>query len=162
MRRRLTDSRTCVRLQLLTLVFLERCKPFGLWRDISYLMGLLDTPLCRKRGAEEATARVPCECKALTSFRHTYLGSFFLDPKDVSNLILGVIKNFSKGVGLPWLWHQIMGHKGPVQKGLHALRPKGLKLIYCSVLFYSGCDIVSFFRGLGYLLILNRAVEEES
>jgi len=96
MRRRLTDSRTYARLQLLTLVFLERCKPFGLWRDISFVTGLLDTPLYRRRGAEEETARVPCECKALTSFRHTYLGSFFLDPKDVLNLILGVIKNFSR------------------------------------------------------------------
>jgi hypothetical protein len=35
-----------------------------------YLMGLLDSPLCRKCGAEDETsAHVLCECEALASFR---------------------------------------------------------------------------------------------
>jgi hypothetical protein len=139
-----------------------RCKPFSLWCDVYYMMGLFDSRLCTRCGAEEETAHVPCECKALTSLRPTYLGSFFLDPEDVMSLILVPIKNFSKGTGLPWLWHQIVGHKGSVQTGLHALKLKGLGPIYYSTLFYLGCDIVSFSRRLGYLLILNRAVEEET
>ena len=47
-------------------------------------MGLLNSPLHRRCGAQEETsAIVLCECEALASFRHTYLGSFFLDPEDV-------------------------------------------------------------------------------
>jgi hypothetical protein len=39
-----------------------------------------------------------------------YLGSFFLEPKDIQNISLGAIWSFSKASGLPWL---DMGHKGP-------------------------------------------------
>ena len=67
--------------------------------------------------------------------RHTYLGSFSLDPKDIRSLSLGTIWNFSKSTGLPWLWLQSMGLKGSV-KGLCMLRPKGLKPIICCILFY--------------------------
>jgi hypothetical protein len=62
-------------------------------------MGLTDSPLCRKCGAEEETsAHVLCECQALATHRHTYLGSLFLDPEDISGISLGVIWNF-KGQG---------------------------------------------------------------
>jgi hypothetical protein len=36
----------------------------------------------------------------LTSLRHTYLGSFFLDPEDITKLSIGAIWNFAKGTGL--------------------------------------------------------------
>jgi hypothetical protein len=39
------------------------------------------------------------------------LGSLFLDPEDVRSLSLGAIWNFGNGAGLPWLGHQITGHK---------------------------------------------------
>jgi hypothetical protein len=66
-----------------------------------HIMGLTDSPLCRKCGAEEETsAHVLCECEALATHRHTYLGSFFLDPEDVRELSLGAIWNFIKGTGL--------------------------------------------------------------
>ena len=41
-----------------------------------------------------------CECEALATHRHTYLGSFFLDPEDVRELSLGAIWNFIKRTGL--------------------------------------------------------------
>jgi hypothetical protein len=41
-----------------------------------HLMGLSDSPLCRKCGAEV------CECEALASLRHVCLGSS-LDPEDI-------------------------------------------------------------------------------
>ena len=44
------------------------------------------------------------------------LGSFFLDPEDVRSLSLQAVWNFSKGTGFPWIGHQIMGHRGPVQR----------------------------------------------
>jgi len=67
-----------------------------------YLLGLLDSPLCRKcRVGEETSAHVLCECKALASLRHVYLGSFFLEPKDIRSLGLGAIWNYSKAAGLP-------------------------------------------------------------
>jgi hypothetical protein len=49
-----------------------------------YIMGLSDSPLCRKCGAGEGTsAHVLCECEALATHRHFYLGSFFLNPEDI-------------------------------------------------------------------------------
>jgi hypothetical protein len=67
-----------------------------------HLLGLLDSPLCRRCGAEEETsALILCEYEALASFKHEYLGSFFLEPEDIKNINLGVIWNFSKVTGLP-------------------------------------------------------------
>jgi len=77
-----------------------------------YLLGLLDSPLCRKCGVgEETSAHILFECDALASLRHVYLGSFFLEPEDIKSLGLGAIWNYSKVVGLPWF---DMGHKGPI------------------------------------------------
>jgi len=64
-------------------------------------MELLDIPLCRRCGAEnETSAHILCECEALASLRHAYLGSF-LDPEEIKSISLGVIWNFSKVTGLP-------------------------------------------------------------
>jgi len=66
-----------------------------------YIMGLSNTPTCRECGTEEETSvRVLCECEALVSLRHTYLGSFFLDPEDMGKLSIEAIWNFAKGTGL--------------------------------------------------------------
>jgi hypothetical protein len=69
---------------------------------------------------------VLCECAAWT------LGSFFLDPEEVRSLSLRAMWNFSKETELPWLGHQIMGHKG-LSNGLGAPGPKGLKLNHYSI-----------------------------
>jgi len=64
-------------------------------------MGLSNNPICMKCGTEEETSvHIFCECEALDSFRHTYLGSFFLDPEDIRKLSIGAIWNFAKGTGL--------------------------------------------------------------
>ena len=43
-----------------------------------HLLGLLDSPLCRKcEVGEETSAHILCECEALASLRHAYLGFFF-------------------------------------------------------------------------------------
>jgi hypothetical protein len=65
-----------------------------------HIMGLRDSPLCRKCRAEETSADVVCECEALAILRHTYLGYFFLDPGDVTELSLGAIWNSIKRTGL--------------------------------------------------------------
>ena len=62
---------------------------------------------------EETSAHILCECEALASLRHAYLGSFFLEPKDIKSISLGAIWSFSKASGLPLLG---MGHKGPAFK----------------------------------------------
>jgi len=41
-----------------------------------------------------------CECEALASLRHAYLGSFLLDLEDIRVLGMGAIWNFAKGTGL--------------------------------------------------------------
>jgi len=88
-----------------------------------YLLGLQDSPLCRKCGTmEETPAHILCECEALASLRHAHLGSFFFEPKDIQSISLGAIWSFSKASGLPWL---DMEHKGPVNKGLGASGPWG-------------------------------------
>ena len=75
-------------------------------------MGLSDSPLCRRCGAEDETsAHMLCECEALASLRHVYLGSFFLEPKDIKSISVGAIWNFSKVTGLPRIG---TGHKGSV------------------------------------------------
>jgi hypothetical protein len=43
-----------------------------------HVMGLSADPTCRKCGTEEETSvHILCECEALASLRHRYLGSFF-------------------------------------------------------------------------------------
>jgi hypothetical protein len=57
-----------------------------------HLMGLPDSPLCRKCGVkEETSAHILCECEALATLRCRYLGSFFLEPQDIKSLSLGAI-----------------------------------------------------------------------
>jgi hypothetical protein len=66
-----------------------------------HTMGLLDSPLCRKCGAgEEISAHALCDCEALATLRHIYLGSFFLDPVNVRGLSLRAIWNFYRRTGL--------------------------------------------------------------
>ena len=90
-------------------------------------MGLSDSPLCRKCGAEEETsAHVLCECEALATDRRTYLGSFFLDPEDVRELSLGAIWNFIKRTGLLWLGLQLRAQRAcqrPMCIGTARARP---------------------------------------
>ena len=70
-----------------------------------HLIGLSDSPLCRRCGAEEEnSAHIPCECEALASHKHVYhvyLGCFFLEPEDIKSISLGAIWNFSKVTRLP-------------------------------------------------------------
>jgi hypothetical protein len=64
-------------------------------------MGLNNDPICKKCGTEEETSvHILCECEALASLRHAYLGSFCLDPEDIRALDMGAIWNFAKGTGL--------------------------------------------------------------
>ena len=66
-----------------------------------YIMGLHSNPICRRCGTEEETSvHILCECEALASLRHTYLGSSFLDPEDIRVLGMGAIWNCAKGTGL--------------------------------------------------------------
>jgi len=60
-----------------------------------------NNPTCRKYGTEEETSvHILCECEALASLRYTHLGSFFLDPESIMNLIIGANWKFAKGRGL--------------------------------------------------------------
>jgi len=64
-------------------------------------MGLCNDPMCRKCGTEEETSvHILCECEALASLRHAYLGFFFLDPEDIRELGMGAMWNFAKGRSL--------------------------------------------------------------
>ena len=63
-------------------------------------------------GAEDETsAHILCECEALASLRHVYLGSFFLEPEDIKCISLGAMWNFRKATGLPRI---DVGHTGPI------------------------------------------------
>ena len=67
-----------------------------------HLLGLVNSPLCRECGVEEETLEhILYEYEALASLRHTYLGSFFLEPVDIKTISLGAIWNFSKAIPLP-------------------------------------------------------------
>jgi len=57
-----------------------------------YLPGLLGSPLRRRCGKmEETSTYILCECEALASLRHAYLGSFSLEPKDIQSISLEAI-----------------------------------------------------------------------
>jgi len=67
-----------------------------------YLLGLIDSLLCRGCGVkEETSAHILCECEALASLIHTYLGSFSLEPEDIKSISLGAIWSFGRATGLP-------------------------------------------------------------
>jgi hypothetical protein len=69
-----------------------------------HLMGLTNSPLCSRCGVEDKTStHILCECEALTSLRHVYLGSFSLDPEDIMSLSLGTIWTLAKEQGSPEL-----------------------------------------------------------
>jgi len=64
-------------------------------------MGLGNNPICRRCCSEEETSvHILCECEALVSLGHTYMGSFFLDLEDIKKLVVGAIWSFGKGTGL--------------------------------------------------------------
>jgi len=66
-----------------------------------YVMGLSNNPICRNCGTEEETSvHVLCACEALVSLRHSYLGSFFLDPEDIRKPNIGAIWKFAKETGV--------------------------------------------------------------
>jgi hypothetical protein len=66
-----------------------------------HLTGLSDSPMCRRCGAEgETSAHVPCECKALASFRHVYLGCLFLEPECIKSIRLVAIWSFINPLAL--------------------------------------------------------------
>jgi hypothetical protein len=68
---------------------------------ILLVMGLSNNLTCRNCGTEEETSvHILCECEALASLRHIYLGSSFLDLEDISVLGVGAIWNFVNGTGL--------------------------------------------------------------
>jgi len=71
-------------------------------RRLLYLLGLLDSTLCREcEVGEETAAHILYECEALASLRHAYLACFVLGAEDIRWLGLGVIWNCSKVVGFP-------------------------------------------------------------
>jgi hypothetical protein len=64
-------------------------------------MELSSYPICRKCGIEEDTSvHVLCACEALASLRHSYPGTFFLVPEDISKLNVGAIWKFAKVTGV--------------------------------------------------------------
>lgn len=63
-------------------------------------MGLINSPVLKRCGADETSTHLICECEALATLIHTYLGSCFLAPEDVGNLSLGAIWIFIKWTGL--------------------------------------------------------------
>jgi len=65
------------------------------------LMGIGNYPRCRKCGTEEENSvHILCECEALASLRYIYLGSFFLDPDDITKLGVGAVWRFGNATGL--------------------------------------------------------------
>jgi hypothetical protein len=66
-----------------------------------HVIGLSDSPLCRRCGAEDETsAHIRCECEALV---HTDMCIWVpsLEPGDITSVIVGAIWKFSKATGFP-------------------------------------------------------------
>jgi len=66
-----------------------------------HLMGLSDSPLCRRCGGEDETSvRILCECEALASLRRV-AGLLLLGARGHQEYKSGANWNFSKATGLP-------------------------------------------------------------
>jgi len=80
-------------------------------------MGLAETPLCRRCGAQkETSAHVLRTCEALATLRHHCLGSFSLNPEDVRNMALELSWVFIKGQNCHDLDFSSKGHKVLVER----------------------------------------------
>jgi hypothetical protein len=106
-----------------------------------YIVGLTDSALCRRCGAEEEAASYGrCWCEALATLGYTCCicvpSRWTLRTSEV--LSLGAIWNCITGTGLPWLGCQLKEQKGPV-KGARVSGPeKGwTHYLFYSILFYS-------------------------
>jgi len=101
-----------------------------------HVMGLNDNPTCRKCGTEkETSAHILCECEALASPRHTYLGSFFWTRRTLGFWGWGPSGTLLKeqdSYNLVQNW----GHRGPVLRPRCIGPGKGPYPIYHSILFY--------------------------
>jgi len=87
-----------------------------------YLLRLIDSPLCRACGIkEETSAHILCECEALASLTHTYLGSF-LEPEDIKSMSLGAVCSYGRATRLLCFWY---GAQRARLKGLGASGPWG-------------------------------------
>ena len=114
-----------------------------------YLLGLLDSPLrSRCRMMEETLAHIFYESEALASLRHAYLGSFFLEPKDIQSISLGPSGALVKLQGsLDPTWGtkcrlQGLGASGP--RGPEPLYiPSALSLHYCHCMSSSSPLLIS-------------------
>jgi hypothetical protein len=77
-----------------------------------HLMGLSDSPLCRRcRAGDETSTHILCACEVLATLRHAYQGSFLKSEDIKKSISLGAIWNFHKTTGLPLI---DTGHNGPV------------------------------------------------
>jgi len=93
--------------------------------------------LCR-RGAEEKTSdHVLYECEVLATLRHTFVGSFFLDPEDVECPNLEALWNFIKGQSSRDLNISLRGTTRLPKVYLQRDQRKVREPINYSVLFYS-------------------------
>ena len=80
--------------------------------------GLGNNPICRRCGSEEETSvHILCECEALASLSHTYLGFLFWTRTILRNQVWGPSGALAKAQGSSNLVQDV-GHKGPV------LRPR--------------------------------------
>jgi hypothetical protein len=82
-----------------------------------------------------------CECEALASLRHQYLGSFFWDPEDIRVLGVGAIWNFIKEQGF-YNPAQNGGHKGSVLRPRCIGSGEGPYRNYDSIIFYSILTVI--------------------
>ena len=83
-------------------------------RRYLHLMGLINTPLRRRCGAEEETsAHVLCKCVALASLRHKF-GLLFLGPRGCQKSKSGGNLELQYRKRAPMTWTSDDGYKGPV------------------------------------------------
>ena len=79
------------------------------------LMGLANSPLCRRRGAQEETsAHVFCECEASGSLRRACLGPFSWIRRMLRASNSGGQLQLQDRNRAPMTFSQIMGQKGSV------------------------------------------------
>jgi hypothetical protein len=66
-----------------------------------FKLGLTDNPICERcQEKDESVTHILCDCEAITYFRFSHLGHFFMEPKDNYDTSIHKVLHFIRSVGL--------------------------------------------------------------
>jgi len=104
-----------------------------------HIIGLCNDPMYRKCGTEEETSvYILCECQALASLRHAFLGFLLFGPGGYKGTRHGGHLELCQGNRAPIAMYRIWGTEGPSLRP-RCIGPEKARTQYYSIRFTSFC-----------------------